>query len=562
MHFNFQKMNWLIDLFTKEGIAQTVIIYCLLIAIGLILGKIKIFGTSLGSTWILFISLIASYLGVSANIEMVHFLRDFGLILFVYSIGLQVGPGFFSSLRQNALSSNIVATIIVSTGLLITVGFILFTSTPFNIITGIMSGAVTNTPGLGAAQAALNDLQIKNVDGTVMTVAYALTYPFGVFGIILSLVLLKKIFGVNISREQQLHKRLSILSSNKVISFHLNLDNKSLIGEPLKTLFDLLGEKIIVSRMVNQGKIITPTKNTVLAEGDVLLIVAPRHLKRKLLLLVGSLSNVNLKVASGSPLFDRTVVVTRPEITHTRLGDIPGMQQQNFTLSRLNRSGVELMPNGDLYLQLGDRVKIVGTEEGVEKATSIMGNELKKLDAPELAPIFLGIALGIIIGSIPIAFPGVPIPVKLGLAAGPLIVALLLSRFGGALYLNNYTTVSANLLLREIGITFFLASVGLASGHNLGDAFSSGNAWIWILMGICITLIPLLIGGFIAHKYFRKTYFETCGLLAGASTDPPALAFAIKTAGSDIPSNTYATVYPLAMILRIVGAQLLILLFS
>lgn len=555
-------MNWLIDLFTKESIAQTVLIYTIIIAIGLILGKLRIFGTSLGSTWILFIGLLASYLGVSTNIETVHFLRDFGLILFVYSIGLQVGNGFFASLKQNAFSSNMVAFIIVCSGLLITIGFILFTNTPFNIMTGVMSGAVTNTPGLGAAQAAINDLDIKNTDGTVMTVAYALTYPFGVFGIIFTFFILKKLFQVDIGREQRFHQRLSLLSKNKMISFHLNLDNEMLIGQPLKDLFDLLPERIVVSRMINNGQVITPTPQTVLAKDDVLLIVAPRRLKRKLMLMVGAPSNINLKEVSCSTLVDRTVVVTRPEITHTRLGDLSQLHQQNFTLSRLNRSGIELMPEGDIFLQLGDRVKIVGTSEGVEKATAVLGNELKKLDAPELAPIFLGIALGIVLGSIPLVVPGVPIPVKLGLAAGPLIVALLLSRFGGALYMNNYTTVSANLLLREIGITFFLASVGLASGHNLGDAFSSGKGWIWIAMGICITIVPLLIGGFVAHKYFRKTYFETCGLLAGASTDPPALAFAIKTAGSDIPSNSYATVYPLAMILRIVGAQMLILLFS
>ena len=556
-------MNWFIELLTKHSVAQTVLIYGLLISIGIILGRIKIFGTSLGVTWILFIGLIASYLGADVNLETVHFLRDFGLILFVYSIGLQVGPGFFSSLKSNALTTNLLAAGVVILGIIITIILMYATGTRVNIMAGVMSGAVTNTPGLGAAQAAINDLKIDGMDGSNMTLAYALAYPFGVFGIILSFILLKKVFGVNIPREQELHRRLNALSANKVVSFHLNLENEGLHGQQLKTLFELLNERIIVSRMkLADGRIITPTPDTVLDKGDVLLIVAPRHLRKKLNVLVGKPSNVNLKTAPNNILVDRTVVVTRPEVTHKRLGDIAGLHQQEFTLSRLSRAGIEIMPHGDLFLQLGDRVKIVGTQEGVDKATDVLGNSVKKLDVPEIAPIFLGIVLGVLLGSIPFAIPSIPIPVKIGLAGGPLIIALLLSRFGGALYLNNYITYSANLMLRELGITLFLASVGLASGHNLGDAFASGKAWEWMAMGAAITIIPLLVVGFIAHKYFKKTYFETCGLLAGASTDPPALAFAIKTAGNDIPSNTYATVYPLTMILRIVGAQLLILLFA
>lgn len=556
-------MDWFIELFTKHSVAQTVIIYGLLISVGIILGRIKIFGTSLGVTWILFIGLIASYLGANVNIETVHFLRDFGLILFVYSIGLQVGPGFFSSLKSQALTTNLLAAGVVALGILITIIFIYTTGTQVNIMAGVMSGAVTNTPGLGAAQAAINDLKIEGMDGSNMTLAYALAYPFGVFGIIITFIILKKVFGVNIQREQELHRRLNALSAKKVVSFHLNVENEGLSGQPLKTLFELLTDHIIVSRMMlADGRIVTPTPDTVLEKGDILLIVAPRHLRKKLTVLVGKPSNIDLKTEPGSTLVDRTVVVTKTDVTHKRIGDITGLHQGGVTLVRLSRAGIEMLPHGDIFLQLGDRVKLVGTEEGVKRATDILGNSAKKLDVPEIAPIFLGIVLGVLLGSIPFMIPSIPIPVKIGLAGGPLIVALLLSRFGGALYLNNYITYSANLMLRELGICLFLASVGLASGSNLGDAFASGQAWTWMGMGAVITIVPLLIIGFIAHKYFKKTYFETCGLLAGASTDPPALAFAIKTAGNDIPSNTYATVYPLTMILRIVGAQLLILLFA
>jgi putative transport protein len=556
-------MNWFTDLFTQHSVAQTVLIYGLLISVGIVLGKIKIFGTSLGVTWILFIGLITSYLGVDVNIESVHFLRDFGLILFVYSIGLQVGPGFFSSLKSNALNTNLLAATIVILGILITVAFIYFTGTKFNIMVGVMSGAVTNTPGLGAAQAAINDLKIAGVDGSDMTLAYALAYPFGVFGIILSFIILKKMFGVNIQREQELHRRLNALSAKKVVSSHFVVENEGLVGQPLNTLFELLPDRIIVSRMMQpNGNIITPSPDTILEKGDILLVVTPRNLRKKLSVVVGKFSDVDLRTNPNSVLVDRTVVVTKMDVTHKRLGDIASLHQGGVTFSRLSRAGIEMLPHGDLFLQLGDRVKIVGTEEGVTRATAVLGNSAKKLDLPEIAPIFFGIVLGVILGSIPFNFPNIPIPVKIGLAGGPLIAALLLSRFGGIVYLNNYITYSANLMLRELGICLFLASVGLSSGKNLGQAFSSGEGWIWMAMGVAVTIIPLLIVGYLAHKVYKKTYFETCGLLAGASTDPPALAFAIKIAGNDIPSNTYATVYPLTMILRIVGAQLLILLFG
>jgi putative transport protein len=267
---------------------------------------------------------------------------------------------------------------------------------------------------------------------------------------------------------------------------------------------------------------------------------------------------MNLKTDSGD-LISQHIIVTRNEVTHKRLGDLTELHQNDFTLSRLNRASIEMVPHGNLYLQLGDTVKVVGTAQGVKQAEAAMGNSLKRLEVPDLAPIFMGIVLGVVLGSMPIHFPNMPVAVKIGLAGGPLIIALLLSRFGSVLYLNNYTTISANLMIRELGITLFLASVGLSSGKNLALAFTGGNGWWWILMGAAITMLPLLIVGVIAHKYFRKTYFEICGLLAGASTDPPALAFALKIAGNDIPSATYATVYPLTMILRIVAAELLIL---
>ena len=555
-------MDWLYKIFTQASIANSVVIYGLVIAMGIWLGRLKIAGISLGVTWVLFAGLTFSYFGMAVDKGTEDFLKEFGLILFVYSIGLQVGPGFFASLKKNALGNNVLAAGIVGSGVALTILLWYFSGNHISVMAGVMSGAVTNTPGLAAAQAAVSDLNITGTDKSLITLAYAVTYPLGVFGIIGSLLLLKKIFGINIEREQEFHRRLGKIRANRPLSIHLQLENKQLIGQPLRKLFELLKEPIVVSRMYHNDEIITPTPATILSENDVLLIVASKQTTEQLKLLVGPTSKIDLRKAPESQLQSASIVVTRAEVTHRRLGDIHEFQQHDFTLTRLQRAGIEMVPHGDIFLQLGDTVKVVGSQEGIDEVTKAMGNSLKKLEVPDLAPIFLGIVLGVILGSIPFHFPNIPVAIKIGMAGGPLIVALLLSRFGNMLYLNNYTTHSANLMIRELGITLFLASVGLSSGKNLSVAFADGRGWIWIGMGVIITVVPLVLIGVIARKYFRKTYFEICGLLAGASTDPPALAFATKLAGSDIPSVTYATVYPLTMILRIVAAQILILLFA
>lgn len=555
-------IDWFVNLFTTNSIAQTILVFGLTISVGLWLGRIKFGGISLGTTFVLFIGMFLSYMGITVDEHTEHFLKEFGLILFVYAIGLQVGPSFFASLKKNALNSNLIAGLTVLTGIAITV--IIFYASQNNISTmvGIMSGAVTNTPGLAAAQATASEFNLSDTDRSFITLAYACTYPLGVFGIIGSLLLLKKIFRVNITHEQELHRKLDIFRSNKPVSHHFRLENKLLYGQPLKKLFDMLKEKIIVSRMLQNGEIITPTPETILLENDVLLIVASKKEILQLKLIVGPFTEHNLKDASESKLISRRIVVTKKSVTHKRLGDLSELAHANFTLTRLKRAGIEMVPHGNMLLQLGDVIKVVGTEESVQRAADAVGNSLKKLETPDLAPIFIGIVLGVIFGSIPISFPGMPVPVKIGMAGGPLIISLLLSRFGNVFYLNNYTTNSANHMIRELGICLFLASVGLGSGKNLSTAFAGGQGFVWIMLGVIITVIPLLLIGILAKRVFKKTYFEICGLLSGASTDPPALAFATKLAGNDIPSISYATVYPLTMILRIVGAQLLILLLS
>jgi len=555
-------MNWFTQLFTEPTVAQAVIVYSLTIAVGIALGKIKIFGISFGITWVLFVGLIISYFGITINKETEHFVKEFGLILFVYAVGLQVGPGFFASLKKSALGNNSMAASVVLLGVLITIIFFYTSGNHIAIMAGVMSGAVTNTPGLAAAQAAVKDLQVTGVETSTITLAYAVAYPFAVIGIILSLVLLKKILGINIEDEQEKHRKLGFIQSNRPLSIHIRLDNKQLIGQPIRQIFKMLNEPVIISRMFHKGVIITPTPDTVLSEGDVMQFVAPKKLMEKVKLLVGTESEMNLRTEPSSDLISRQIVVTRKEITHKRLGDLPEIQHETLTLTRIKRAGIEMVAHGNIFLQLGDTITVVGTEDAVKQLEEVVGNSLKRLEAPDLGPIFMGIVLGVILGSIPFYIPNIPVPVKIGMAGGPLVIALFLSRFGNHLYLNNYTTNSANLIVREIGIALFLASVGLSSGHNLASAFSDGSGYRWILMGITITMVPLLIVGIIATKFFRKTYFELCGLLAGACTDPPALAFALKMAGNDIPSSTYATVYPLTMILRILAAQLLILFFT
>lgn len=555
-------MDWIVDLLSKQSFAQTIIIFGVVIALGIWFGKIKIFGVSLGVTWVLFIGLFFSFMGVSINHELQDFLKEFGLVLFVYTLGLQVGPGFFASLNRNALVTNMLAGLVVLFGVITTLILFYFSSNPISIMTGIMSGAVTNTPGLGAAQTTMTNLHQATADTSMVTLAYAVAYPFGVFGIIIAMLVLKKIFRVNIEHETELQNKLANLRVDRVISKHLKLENHQLVGKPISAIFEIIKTPIVVSRMFHKGTIISPTPKEILSENDVLLIVASKNTFEQLELIIGSESDMNLKTALDSNLISSHVVVTNKNITHKRLGDIPEFNQHDFTFTRLYRAGTQMVPNGNISLQLGDTIKVVGSKEGLERITNVLGNSLKRLEVPDIAPIFIGIVLGIIVGSIPFQIPNIPVPVKIGLAGGPLIIALLLSRFGNKFYLNNYTTNSANLMIRELGITLFLASVGLSSGSKLVEAFAGGNGFYWIGLGILITIVPLLVVGIIAKRYFKKNFFEICGLLAGASTDPPALAFALKIAGNDIPSATYATVYPLTMILRIIAAQLLILMFS
>ena len=397
-------MEWFINLVTEESIAQAIIVYGLVIALGVWIGRLKIFRISLGVTYVLFMGLAFSYFGIHISTDIEHFMKEFGLILFVYTVGLQVGPGFFASLRRSALVNNGLAAGIVGTGLLITLCFLYFTDTSISALTGLMSGAVTNTPGMGAAQAAAKDIQLPADQSSMITLAYAISYPFGVFGIIGAILLIQKILRVNLKDQRELHRKLDVLRLNKPTSIHLVVENKQLAGKHLREIFDLLKEPIVVSRMKHNGTIITPTPQTLLNVGDILLIVTHKDQLQILKLIIGSESSENIKDAPNSELISRTITVTKPGVTHNRIGDIPALHQHDFTISRLNRAGTEMVPHGDILLQLGDDLKVVGTKEGIDLVAKTVGNELKRLEVPDLAPIFIGIVLGALLGSIPVFF--------------------------------------------------------------------------------------------------------------------------------------------------------------
>ncbi|MEX6689567.1 putative transporter [Danxiaibacter flavus] len=553
-------MDWFSSLWTQDSVAHSVLLYGVTIAVGVLLGRIKVLGVSLGVTWVLFTGLALSHFGFLLNKDVEHFAKEFGLILFVYTIGLQVGPGFFSSLKKQGLALNMLALIIVLTGALVTIALIFLTNTPVHVMAGIMSGAVTNTPGLGAAQQALFDVNTVNAERlSQLNLGYAVAYPFGVIGIILVMILLQKIFRVNIQKENERYQQTLLKSINRPERVNLVVQNAQLFGRPLGSLSNIINASFVVSRIQHAGIVQAPTDTILLQSNDVLLIVTQKEDLEKLKLFIGNESETDL-AAGGSNLISRRVVVTKTAATRKPLKNL--LVPAGFNVTRISRAGIEFVATQSTQLQIGDEVTVVGEEAAVMNCAKILGNSLKRLDHPQLAPVFTGVVLGVILGSIPLMIPGVPAPVKIGLAGGPLIIALVVSRFGSKFWLGTYMTQSANLMLREIGIVLFLASVGLSSGHHFIEILSNGDGLKWMLYGIIITLVPLLLTGLVATAVLKKSYFEVCGLLSGASTDPPALAFATQTTGSDAPAVTYATVYPITMIARILVAQLLVLILA
>ncbi len=555
-------MEWLVELISGPGIAHSILILAVVIAVGLLLGKIKIFGISLGTTWILFFGIFLGHLGLQIEPELLNFLKEFGLILFIFSIGMQVGPSFFSSFKQGGITLNLLASGVVLLGVTITIVIHLITGLPIATMVGILSGAVTNTPGLGAAQQTFTDAT-GATDPTIAT-AYAVAYPLGVVGIILSLLLFRYIFRINMAQENNQLDQLSESRQTEAQMFSLTVLNPAIMGKTIGEIKKLLDREFVISRVLHTqtGELVVPQTDTKLLEGDKLLVVSNLKNIEAIEALIGKRIDMNREEWQklDSQLVSRRIAITRSAINGRSIGSLRLRNLFGVNITRVNRAGVDLIADSRLQLQLGDRVTVVGTEEAIASVEKFLGNSLKRLREPNLISIFIGIAIGVLVGSIPFVIPGIPQPVKLGLAGGPLIVAILISTFGPRYKLVTYTTMSANLMLREIGIAIFLACVGLGAGGNFVETVLNGG-YLWIGYGAIITLLPLLIIGLIGRKVCKLNYFTLMGLIAGSMTDPPALAYANASAGNDVPAVSYATVYPLTMFLRVISAQLLILIF-
>ncbi len=557
-------MEWFRTLLFSEGIAHTILLYSLAIWLGVLLGKVKIVGISLGPTFVLFVGLFIGHLGFTVNHEVAEFVREFGLILFIYSIGLQVGPGFFSSFKRGGMQLNLMAAgiVLLGVGVTILLFYLLNGRVSMPMLVGVMSGAVTNTPGLGAAQEALKQAFEAGQLAEIPQIAlgYAVAYPLAVVGIILSMVVIRLMFRINIEQEEQALEASGEVQADKPEIMTLRLTNKALSGRKLHEIKDLVGRSFVISRMMRQGHYSIPRMDSILQEGDLLLVITATADVEPVTVFMGEKVEMDWE-ASEKQLVSRRIVITRSEINGKTLGSLRLRTLYGVNITRVHRSGVDLLGNPNLVLQVGDRVMVVGELGDIEKVEKFLGNTLKRLDEPHIITLFIGIFLGILIGSIPFFIPGIPMPVKLGLAGGPLIVSILIGRFGFKLKLITYTTQSANFMLREIGITLFLASVGLMSGGQFAETVFSGDGLLWIGLGFLITILPLLIMGFVARKFAGLNYFILMRLLAGSTTDPPASSYAGSIANNDQPAVSYSTVYPLTMFLRVILAQLLILAF-
>ena len=554
-------MEWLVDLFTGSGVAHSVFVLALVIAIGLGLNRIKFGSVSLGVTWILFVGIVAGHFGFLLDTTTAHFVKEFGLILFIYSIGLEVGPGFFSSFRKGGVTLNMLAVAMVLLACVTAYVIHLVIGTTLIDMVGVLSGAVTNTPGMGAAQQTFYDM--TGEVNTSIAQGYAVTYPLGVVGVILSIIVLKRLFRVNFDNERRIMMERNKENAEQLDAVTLEVHNDSVCGHTIREIQELFSRKCVITRVLHERThdIELADSTTTLGMGDKIFLVATPLEVEALTLLIGPRINMNMAewdAIEANNLVSERCVITNPQINGKRLGDLKLRQTFNVTITRIIRAGVDLIADPHLLLQLGDRIVVVGKPESIKKISELMGNSVKRLDEPNLASLFLGIALGVVLGSIPIFIPNVPVPVKLGLAGGPLIVSILISKFGPQMKLVTYTTSSANKMIRQIGITLFLAVVGIGAGDGFVDTIMNGGYW-WVLYGFLITVIPCIIIGFIARKVCKLSFFTITGLISGTMTNPPALAYSNEICGNNQASVAYSTVYPLTMFLRVVTAQILVL---
>lgn len=559
-------MDWLINLFTTtDSVAHIVLLYAIVIAVGVYLGKIKIGGISIGVTFVLFAGIAAGHIGFTAPTNILSFLQEFGLILFVFMIGLQVGPGFLESFRKGGIILNLLSTVMVVLNVIVMFAcyYIFFdTSDPKNLpmMVGTLYGAVTNTPGLGAANETLYSIFDK---GEVPQIAsgYACAYPLGVLGIIGATIAIKYIFGIKLEKEEEeLAKEEEDNDDVKPHFMDLEVTNLYLEGKTLAQVHNFLNRDFVCSRILHDGHVSIPNGSTIFHIGDKLFVVCAENDAEAIIAFIGPTINVDWK-KQDEPMVSKRILVTRSSINGKTLGQMHFSSAYGVNVTRVTRQGMDLFAIPSLSLQVGDRIMVVGPEDAVNRVAAVMGNSIKRLDAPNIATIFVGVFIGILFGSIPVAIPGIPVPIKLGIAGGPLIIAILIGRYGYKVHLVTYTTTSANMMLREIGLMLFLASIGIKAGDGFLETVIQGDGVKYVYTGFLITIIPILIIGIIARKKYKFNYFTIMGMIAGTYTDPPALAYANSICSKEAPSIGYSTVYPLSMFLRIFTAQIIVLFF-
>lgn len=556
-------MEWIVELFTGTSIAHTAFLYALVIAAGVLLGRVKIFGVSLGVTFVLFVGILMGHFGLAIDAPILNFMKEFGLILFVFSIGMQVGPGFFSSFKHEGIRLNFLAIAIIALNIIVTLAiYFLDGSIEMPMLVGILSGAVTNTPGLGAAEQALSQLYQDGIISEVPKIAlgYAVAYPLGVIGIILAMILVRLVFRVKYADETAMIEKENAdsLLIPHVVTY--KVENKLIVGRTLSDLGVMINRNFVVSRIKRNDEIIIPSSDVVIEHNDLLLTVLSEPDEEALSAFIGPKIEMDWK-AIPAPVVSRRILVSKEEFNGRKIGSLRLRMGYRLNVTRVNRAGVDLLASPNLSLQVGDRLTVVGKIEDIERLAERLGNSMQRLNQPNIFTIFIGILIGIVFGSIPFAIPGMPVPLKLGLAGGPLIVAILIGRYGYKMGLTTYTSTSANLMLREVGICMFLASVGIGAGSEFVATVKSGGL-MWILWGFLITFIPLLIVGLFGRGYYKLNYYTLSGLMAGSYTDPPALAYSNKVANNDAPAVAYSTVYPLSMFLRVLTAQILVLAFA
>ena len=554
-------MEWIIELFNEQTFIQAILIISLICTVGLALGNIRIFGVSLGVTFVFFTGIIAGHFGLAVNPDMLSTIQNFGLILFIYALGVQVGPGFFSSFKHGGIKLNLLALLLMIAGSLMAVILHWTTDTSIGDMMGLLSGAVTNTPVLGAAQQALLQNNPGDIEGANnMAMACAVAYPFGLIGMILCVMFFRAVLGKKTKRNQD-------TSSDNTFVAEYNVSNPAIFGKTIMEIRKNADCHFVISRIWKEGKVIVPTSETVIEEKEHLLVISSKNDVERVKTLFGHKENVDWNKKDidwntiDSQLVSKKVLVTKPELNGVKLGSLKLRNSYGINITRVNRAGIDLFPSRSLRLQLGDKLTIVGESRAIENVGTILGNQAKELSNPNLFAIFIGIALGLVLGAIPFAFPGMSMPVKLGIAGGPIIVGLLMGAFGPRLHLATYMSQSANLMLRQLGLTIYLAGLGLSAGAGFFETVFSAQGLVWVLVSISLAVVPVLIVGFAASRFLKTDYAKNVGMLCGSMANPIALNYALSTVEDDEPSVAYATVYPVEMFLHVITAQMIMLLY-